>query len=299
MATNLPTNIDVTYADRSPGDKAHQQYHDQIHGYTNTHDGAVDPHPDYLLKTAASAAYVAKAGDVMTGVLRILQAAGLDALGTAETTDAAFRAVLTSSGTLRFGDGAGTYNLEILRSSGTIHLSVLGAGMKVGAGAVIPTVDDSLPLGQSSNRWKEVWSVNGVIQTSDRSEKADVDPVPGQAALERVKKVAEQATISYRWPDGTRRHAGFDADKVGEIHGEATAAFIDPSIEADRRVNPHDASDEPDEHAGFEAETAAMSEAPKGLRYTEMLPDLYAALAAQQTQIEALTARITALEAGR
>lgn len=31
----LPTNIDATYPDRSPGDSLHQQHHDTIHGTIN------------------------------------------------------------------------------------------------------------------------------------------------------------------------------------------------------------------------------------------------------------------------
>lgn len=46
MATNLPTDIDATYPDRDPGDKYHQQVHDAIHAYTNSHDTAPDPHGD-------------------------------------------------------------------------------------------------------------------------------------------------------------------------------------------------------------------------------------------------------------
>lgn len=46
MATNLPTDVDATYPDRDPGDALHQQHHDAIHAYTNTHDTAPDPHGD-------------------------------------------------------------------------------------------------------------------------------------------------------------------------------------------------------------------------------------------------------------
>lgn len=58
---DLPDNIDATYADRSPGDAAHQQYHDAEHGAfkqingaggaatgddLTAHLGATDPHGD-------------------------------------------------------------------------------------------------------------------------------------------------------------------------------------------------------------------------------------------------------------
>lgn len=51
MGTALPTSIDADYSDAgSPSRKAHQQHHDAIHGYTNAHDGASDPHVVYLRK---------------------------------------------------------------------------------------------------------------------------------------------------------------------------------------------------------------------------------------------------------
>lgn len=46
MATSLPTNVDSSYPDTSDAEKLHQQHHDAIHDYTNTHDTAVDPHAD-------------------------------------------------------------------------------------------------------------------------------------------------------------------------------------------------------------------------------------------------------------
>lgn len=46
MATNLPTDIEATYPDASPGDAAHQAHHDAVHAYTNGHDAAADPHGD-------------------------------------------------------------------------------------------------------------------------------------------------------------------------------------------------------------------------------------------------------------
>lgn len=60
MATSLPTNNDATYPDDgSASRKVHQQHHDAIHGYTNTHDGAADPHPQYLTAAEGAAAYAA------------------------------------------------------------------------------------------------------------------------------------------------------------------------------------------------------------------------------------------------
>lgn len=36
--TSLPENVDASYLDLSEGDKAHQQHHDAIHAFTNSHN---------------------------------------------------------------------------------------------------------------------------------------------------------------------------------------------------------------------------------------------------------------------
>lgn len=185
--------------------------------------------------------------------------------------------------------------------------------------------DGVVPIGTSTARFSGVWATDGTINTSDITEKRDVTPVAPETALPRVLQVASDATIQYRWNNGMRKHAGFDAAEVGRIHGEDSAAYIDPSVEANERVNPwkgqppeewldqrqeqsipEDAS--PEEKAAlrprlreearqawarnraeFDAECEAMRNAPKGIRSHEMLPDLYASIAA-------LTARLSAIE---
>lgn len=65
MATNLPVNIDASNSDEgSPTRKTHQQHHDELHGYTNSHDGAPHPHPVYLRYSETTAALRPAAGTV-------------------------------------------------------------------------------------------------------------------------------------------------------------------------------------------------------------------------------------------
>jgi hypothetical protein len=66
VATALPTDIDATFPDDgAAARKQHQQHHDAIHGYTNTHDAAPDPHPGYVLHTEGDATYLAKADNLL------------------------------------------------------------------------------------------------------------------------------------------------------------------------------------------------------------------------------------------
>jgi hypothetical protein len=285
-----------------------------------------------LTEAAGNAAYVAKVGDTLTGKLLLASGLAGNKLGFDASPLTGLDLANPGEGGLVADDGAGASAYAVrwtkdqvrvvpggtvaapglaffldeatgLARSAASHLDLVGGGQGIAQAAGVsatdkrfqPYADNAIKLGLSTRRWTEVYAVNGTIQTSDVEAKEDVAPVEPEAALARVKRVADEATITFRWPDGTRSHAGFDAEKIGEIHGSATAAFIDPSIEAQRRVNPHAAGT--DEHEEFEADTAEMLTAPKGVRYSEMLPDLYAALAAQQAQIEALTARVAALEA--
>jgi hypothetical protein len=65
VATALPTDIDATFPDDgAAARKQHQQHHDAIHSYTNSHDGAPDPHPGYVLHTEADAGFLAKADNL-------------------------------------------------------------------------------------------------------------------------------------------------------------------------------------------------------------------------------------------
>jgi hypothetical protein len=188
-----------------------------------------------------------------------------------------------------------------------------------------PGADNIFAFGGSTARWTEVYAVNGTIQTSDVNEKTNVRSIGGTAALDRVRRTAANA-IQFEWRNGKRTHAGFSAQGVGQEHGADTAAYIDPAVEADARTNPYsaaeptaewyadyvDADADADEQAEqraeaesewveardeFDAETEAMRVAPKGIRPAELVPDLYAAIAEQQRQIEAQQATIADLVA--
>jgi hypothetical protein len=70
VATALPTDIDATFPDDgAAARKQHQQHHDTIHSYTNSHDGAADPHAVYVLKAGGSA-ITASAATVVPLVVR-------------------------------------------------------------------------------------------------------------------------------------------------------------------------------------------------------------------------------------
>lgn len=96
-------------------------------------------------------------------------------------------------------DGAG--------SSNRIYLAA-----EMASNTVYPSTDNTYRSGTSTNRWLEVYAVNGVIQTSDERTKTDIADV--ESALATLLQVR---TIQFRWragPDTTRVRYGVSAQQL-------------------------------------------------------------------------------------
>lgn len=105
MATNLPTDLNQTYPDQSPGDALHQQHHDQIHAYTNEHDTAPDPHGDRAYadgKFARGEIGYAQTTAIQTGVTTEVDLTGLTV---AVTVESGRKIRVTGSGTVTARSG--------------------------------------------------------------------------------------------------------------------------------------------------------------------------------------------------
>jgi hypothetical protein len=174
--------------------------------------------------------------------------------------DGADALLISTGGTQRISVGTGTSITGSLTvSSG---LSVTGAANAAG---VLPNSDDLYDLGGVSDRWDDVYATNATIQTSDRNLKKDIAALPlGLAFLRGLRPV------QYRWNregrKGTGRlHAGFIAQEV------LTAA---PDI------------------SGFGLVTGEGTEANRyGLRYTELIAPLVAAVQELAARLEAVETR--------
>ncbi len=83
--------------------------------------------------------------------------------------------------------------------------------------AVRPRTDNTYGLGAAGSRFTDVWSVNGVIQTSDAREKAEIEHLQPVAAAAVVDALDP---ITFRWRQPTvdpRRHGGFIAQDVAQV----------------------------------------------------------------------------------
>ncbi len=135
--------------------------------------------------------------------------------------------------------------------------------------------DDSLDLGSPSARWDDINATNGTIQTSDQNEKNTI--TDSDLGLDFVNRLAPK---SYIFNGKTRTHYGLIAQDVETVLS--------------------DISKETSEFAGFIktdiSEEQDGSQYRYGLRYTEFVGILIKALQEADDKIDALTARVTALE---
>jgi len=158
-----------------------------------------------------------------------------------------------------------------------------GAGIGLSDQELIPTnangvlTDNFMDVGHPSYRFDDVRATNGTIQTSDRNEKNTI--TDSDLGIDFIKRLTPK---SYIFNGKTRTHYGLIAQDVETVLTDISkptsgfAGFIKDDI-----------SEEQD-----------GSEYRYGLRYTEFVAPLIQAVKDQQATIDALTARITALENG-
>ena len=115
------------------------------------------------------------------------------------------------------GDGAGDFHIYDLGSNRgvfgyfrTVNEIVFANSTSV---AVRPHTDNFTVLGTSTKRWKEVWSANGTLQTSDARAKRDINVISGTDALTFLSKIDP---VTYHWKDNTssKKHSGIIAQNL-------------------------------------------------------------------------------------
>lgn len=137
-----------------------------------------------------------------------------------------------------------------------------------------PTVNNTIKLGSTSFRWSEIWSVNGLNQSSDARLKKDILPISNS-----LDKVMKMNPVSYHWKaDDGHTHIGFLAQELDEVLPEVVRkpAIRQESDEDPRTVNPQD-----DVYA---------------VNYSEIIPVLVKAIQEQQEIIRQLESRIEKME---
>lgn len=146
-----------------------------------------------------------------------------------------------------------------------------------------PAADNAVGLGGSGLRWTSIWAANGTIQTSDETQKTDIEV--SDLGLDFIRALRP---VSYRWRiggneevdgeyiarPGRRRHYGLIAQQV--------KAALDAAGVAD--------------FGGYVKTDTADPASEEGLRYDQFVAPLVAAVQRLATEAEALARRIEALE---
>jgi len=140
-----------------------------------------------------------------------------------------------------------------------------------------PDIDDVRDIGEASFRFDNIRATNGTIQTSDQNEKNTI--TDSDLGIDFIKRLTPK---SYIFNGKTRTHYGLIAQDV-----ETVLTDINKPTSGFAGFIKDDISEEQD-----------GSDYRYGLRYTEFVAPLIQAVKDQQAIIDALTARITALENG-
>jgi len=184
---------------------------------------------------------------------------------------------LRKDGTTLGSIGAYSGDLYVVNTGG------VGAGLRYNSGFpnILPCNgtgadrDNAIDLGASSVRFDDVYATNGTIQTSDQNEKNTI--TDSDLGLDFVNRLSPK---SYIFNGKTRTHYGLIAQDVETVLS--------------------DINKETSEFAGFIksdiSEEQDGSQYRYGLRYTEFVGILIKALQEADDKIDALTARVTALE---
>lgn len=87
------------------------------------------------------------------------------------------------------------------------------------ANGLIPGADNTYSLGQSTHRWSAVWSVNGVIQTSDARLKTNIRELPYG-----LKEIMLLRPVTYNWiSDPSQQKVGLIAQEVQAVVPEVVS----------------------------------------------------------------------------
>ena len=161
---------------------------------------------------------------------------------------------------------AGTTGSTINLGSAKIY-NIGGGGVGISSyltvGADIsPQNDNGSSLGSSYARFKEVWAVDGSINTSDVSDKKDIRTLTNGDAFDLIMQLNP---VKFKWVGRNRNHYGFLAQDVKHILDQLGIDFglyIDPSVNG--------------------------QEGYKGLRYHELIAPLVYTVQLLNTRIEEL-----------
>ncbi len=152
-------------------------------------------------------------------------------------------------------------------------------------GTALWAFSNTLDLGKSTYKWRNIYATNGTIQTSDRTQKKDINSLETQKAQEFINGLNP---VSYKMLDGTsgRTHYGFIAQDVEELiiqlgmDSKDFAGFI----KSPKKIIKYE--DENGKKLENPIEEVLEGEYDYALRYDEFIAPLIKVVQEQQKMIE-------------
>jgi hypothetical protein len=129
-------------------------------------------------------------------------------------------------------------------------------------------LDNTMDLGTSAARFKDIYATNGTIQTSDRNEKQDIEVL--SEAEQRVAVACKGLLRKFRWKDAVEEKGDDARIHFGIIAQDLQAAFEAEGLDAGRYAM-FISSTWTDEETGEERSRM-------GVRYSELLAFIIAAI---------------------
>lgn len=139
-----------------------------------------------------------------------------------------------------------------------------------------PNNNNAIQLGSSGFRWSEIWSVNGLNQSSDRRLKKNIAPL-----AYGLEAIMNMEPVSYKWKKGNAdNQLGFIAQDMEEVIPEVVSHHIMT----------------PEQLTIVKTEGREPSEDMYAMNYAKLIPVLVKAIQEQQEQIQVLKIEIKKLQ---
>lgn len=148
-------------------------------------------------------------------------------------------------------------------------------------------VNENYDLGTSNRKYKNIYAINGTIQTSDRTRKTDINNLETQKAQAFINGLTP---VSYKMIDGTsgRTHYGFIAQDIEELMNVLSMDSKDFAgfIKSPKKITKYE--DENGNKLKKPIEEVIEGEYDYSLRYDEFIAPLIKVVQEQQKEIERL-----------
>lgn len=222
----------------------------------------------------------------------------------------------TISGKLKFSSsdypqiyGNGTV-LQFGGTNSNVYGVVIDYGRPDDSSALRPSIDAGstghMHCGNSNHRWRDVFSRNGAIQTSDRNEKNTIEPLDEELAKNFIMGI-KPSTYKFNNPDSGRTHWGMISQDIEELLSKINLTSMDfagfiksPKTEdyyedITKTVINEDGEEETVTEKELKVHTIE-NEYIYSLRYDEFIAPIISVIQTQQKEIEELKNKINELE---